>query len=185
MALGYVDRPNFSAAVTQDDVAGAIREVDALVGRLFEKHFGDAADPMTQAEYLSAVFDFATDSLPPAAGRAELLSPDDPRRPTASRHTLEGDLMWFAWALQLEAARAIFGPDEGHPRRTLQMAGVAMGCSANFAWKGHRRTRTEYKPSASTAALLRARGGRWARDYDATVSEVHALYRLREWGEDA
>jgi hypothetical protein len=31
-------------------------EVDALVARLFDKYFGDAADPYTQAAYLEAMF---------------------------------------------------------------------------------------------------------------------------------
>ena len=112
------------------------------------------------------------------------ISDDDPRKPTAGRHTLEGDIMWFAWALQLEAAHAIVGADEGHARRALQMAGVATGCPANFAWRGHRRTRAEYRPDAETASLLRERGMRWATDFGAAAEEVHALFRIREWGSE-
>lgn len=90
--------------------------------------------------------------------------------------------MWFAWALHIEAANAIVGNDEGHARRALLLAGVAMGCSANFAWRGHRRTRKEYRPDLKTAALLRDRGMKWASDFKTTSEEVHALYRIREWG---
>jgi hypothetical protein len=182
--LGHVDRSVFLSVVRGDEVAVAVREVDALVGSLFEKHFGDPTEPSTQQDYLSAMFCFAKDSLPACPERAALLAPGDPRLPTAGRHALEGDLMWFAWALQLEAARALAGRDDQHSRRTLQMAGVALGCGANFAWRGHRRTRSEYAADDATVALLRSRGVRWASDYDAALGEVHALYRLREWGED-
>src|SRR5262249_31486171 len=107
-----------------------------------------------------------------------------PRKPTAGRHILDGDLMWFAWALQLEAAHAIAGIDEGHARRVLLLAGVATGCAANFAWRGHRRTRAEYRPDEATASLLHDRGMRWASDFQASAQEVHALYRIREWGHE-
>jgi len=74
--------------------------------------------------------------------------------------------------------------DGGPARRALLLAGVAMGCPANFAWRGHRRTLPEYRPDDETARLLRERGMRWARDFDAAASEVHALFRFREWGND-
>jgi hypothetical protein len=32
--------------------------------------------------------------------------------------------------------------------------------------------------------LLRQRGLAWANDFDACAREVHALYRIREWGEE-
>ena len=91
--------------------------------------------------------------------------------------------MWFAWALVLEAADAVRG-DAGRARRALQMAGVATGCPANFAWRGHRRTRSEYRRDAETAALLHERGLAWASDLAAGAREVRALYVIREWGED-
>ena len=64
------------------------------------------------------------------------------------------------------------------------LAGVAAGCPANFAWRGHRRTRPEYRPDDATAARLRGRGHRWAQDFDAARREIYALYRLREFGYD-
>ena len=70
-----------------------------------------------------------------------------------------------------------------HPS-SLQLAGVATGCAANFAWRGHRRTRAEYQPDAATAGVLRERGMRWASDFAAAAAEVHALFRIREWGHD-
>ncbi|HLK58755.1 MAG TPA: hypothetical protein VKU00_19440, partial [Chthonomonadaceae bacterium] len=147
-------------------------------------YFGDATDPYVRADYLEAIFRFATDTLPPATERDSRISDADPRKPTAGRHTLDGDLMWFAWALQIEAAHAIVGADDAHARRALLLAGVATGCGANFAWRGHRRTRTEYGPDTTTAGLLRDRGMRWAGDFEAAAAEVHALYRIREWGSE-
>ena len=90
-------------------------------------------------------------------------------------------MMWFVWALQLEAAEVVADRSDA-PTRALLLAGVATGCAANFAWRGHRRTRAEYRADASTAALLRERGQRWALDFDAAAAEVHELFRIREWG---
>jgi len=201
MALETSSRDAFLEEVRKPDVAAAILEVDALVGRLFTRHFGDAGDPLVRADYLTGVFRFAIDALPPATERDARIPEGDWRKPTAGRHTLDGDIMWFAWALQLEAAHAIDAgrtaqsasvpaaesPHAGwtadDARRALLMAGVACGCPANFAWGGHRRTRAEYRADAETAALLHERGLRWAGDFAAAAVEVHALYRIREWGE--
>jgi hypothetical protein len=186
MALELDSRDAFTAEVIKPDVAAAVMEVDALVGRLFGKHFGDAADPAVQADYLEGIFRFAIDVLPPAIERDALIPEGDWRKPTAGHHTLDGDIMWFAWALQLEAAHAIASEvsDVDHARRALLLAGVASGCPANFAWRGHRRTRAEYAPNDETIRLLRERGMRWASDFSACASEVHALYRIREWGDE-
>ena len=136
-------------------------------------------------DYLEATFLFAIDDLPPATERAARIAPADPRSATAGRHTLDGDLMWFAWALELEAARIVAGDGDGdHARRALFMAGVAMGCGANFAWRGHRRTRAEYHADDATRTLLMTRGSAWALDFAAASAEVRALYRIREWGSD-
>jgi hypothetical protein len=184
MALSLDSPTVFADRVRVPEVAAAVKEVDALIARLFAKYFGDAADPRVQADYLEAMFRFATDSLPPAIERDARISDADPRKPTAGRHNLDGDLMWFAWALQIEGAYAIVGIDEGHARRALLLAAVATGCAANFAWRGHRRTRAEYRPDAATASLLRDRGMQWASDFQAAAHEVHALYRIREWGHE-
>jgi hypothetical protein len=184
VALLYDPLSVFADEVRAPEVASAVMEVDALVGRLFAKYFGDASDPYTQADYLEAIFRFATDSLPPAVLRDARISDDDPRKPTAGRHTLDGDIMWFAWSLQIEAAYAIVDVDRDHARRTLQLAGVATGCAANFTWRGHRRTRPEYHADARTAGLLRERGMQWTGNFQAAAEEVHALYRIREWGHE-
>ncbi len=183
-ALSGENRDSFAREVRASSVAAAVLEVDALVGRLFAKHFGDPADPSVQADYLEAMFRCGTDSLPPATERGSRIAHDDWRKRTAGRHMIDGDLMWFAWALHIEAAHIIAGIDGDHPRRTLQLAGVATGCPANFAWRGHRRTRTEYAPNEETARLLRWRGMRWATDFGGGLREAHALYRIREWGHE-
>lgn len=185
MALMTEPASTFEREVLKPDISAAVMEVDSLVGRLFERHFGDPAEPEVQADYLAATFSFAIDSLPPATERDRLIPEGDWRKPTAGRHTLDGDLMWFAWSLQLEAAQLIAPErDSGHARRALQIAGVATGCPANFAWRGHRRTRSVYARNDLTAQRLHRQGMMWARDFDAAAAEVHALFRIREWGED-
>ena len=184
MALQYDATPdNFLAEVRASEVSAAVIEVDALIGRLFAKHFGDATEESVRVDYLEAILRFATDTLPPATERDSRIAEADPRKRTAGRHTLEGDLMWFAWALQLEAAQAISDIDDGYPRRALLLAGVASGCPANFAWRGHRRTRPEYQANRETAQTLRARGMLWANDFHGAAREIHALYRIREGGD--
>jgi hypothetical protein len=182
MALGSIDAEKFAEQVRVPDVASAVMEVDALVANLFRKHFGQTSDPGVISDYLEAIFRCATDSLPPATERDEKIPADDWRKPTAGRHMIESDLMWFAWTFHLEASHLIAGQDRDHARRTLQLAGIATGCAANFAWRGHRRTRPEYHPDQATAVLLRERGLQWATDFAAAAAEIHALFRLREWG---
>jgi hypothetical protein len=184
-ALNSGSHEDFRALVREPEVAAAVLEVDDLVSGLFARHFGDAADPAVQADYLEATFRFALDVLPPATEREARLAPGDWRKRTAGRHTLDGDLMWFAWALHTEAVEALRGraDSSAQARRALTLAGIAAGCPANFAWRGHRRTRAEYRPDEATLELLRARGLAWARDYDAAAAEIRALYQIREWGE--
>jgi len=184
MALSNDSSEAFVAEVRKPEVASAVMEVDSLVARLFTDHFGDATDPRVQIDYLEAIFQFATDSLPPAVERYGRIRDDDPRKRTAGRHTLDGDLMWFAWALHVEAAIAIAGETGDNSLRALMLAGVATGCPANFAWRGHRRTRSEYHADPGTTDLLRKRGVEWISDPHAAAEEIHALYRIREWGED-
>ena len=176
--------PPFSVAARKADVAEAVIEVDGLLDRIFEKHFGNAADPETHADYLEAIFRFATNALPPAVERDAKIPDDDPRKPTAGHHRLEGDLMWFAWALVLEAASLLCLADGRQTRRNLMLAGVATGCPADFAWRGHRRTRPEYAPDQATVRLLRERGMAWVLSRPECLREIHALYRIREWGSD-
>lgn len=184
MALRTGGAEDFAREIRVPSVALAVMEVDALVADLFAKYFGDAADPGAQRAYLDAMFRCGIDSLPPAAERDARIPEDDWRKPTAGRHIIDSDVMWFAWALHLEASHLLAGQDGGQARRTLQLAGIAAACPANFAWRGHRRTRPEYRPDRDTAGLLLERGTHWASDFDAAIQEIHALYRIREWGDE-
>jgi hypothetical protein len=188
MAL-YPDSPGqdrtaaFGESVHAPEVSEAVMEVDDLVARLFGKHFGDAADREVRRDYLEGILLFATDMLPPATERAARIAADDPRARTAGRHTLDGDIMWFAWAVELEAAHLVARRDTRRAFHSLLMAGIAIGCPANYAWRGHRRTRSEYGRNGETRRLLHARGMQWASDFNAAAGETRALFRIREWGE--
>lgn len=177
LARGAGSHADFLAHVRAPDVADAVREMDALVAVIFARHFGAANDPAVQADYLSGMFRFAIDALPPATERAARIPDGDRRKATAGRHALESDRLWFAWALQLESANALVGRDGDHAMRALMMAGVAMGCAASFAWRGHRRTPRVHRRAAATRDTLGAQGLRWASDFAAATAEVHALYR--------
>jgi hypothetical protein len=182
MALRSGTEEAFAAAVAENDTAAAIVEVDELLDDLFAQHFGDPSRESARHRYLDAIQRFATDALPPATERAARIPDGDPRARTAGRHTLDSDLMWFAWALHIEGASRLRGPEAGQARRNLMMAGVACGCGADFAWRGHRRTRPEYHPDEPTTRLLHDRALSWATDFRAACDEVHSLYRIREWG---
>jgi hypothetical protein len=181
--MALTGRAGFADSVRDPKISAAVLEVDALIAGLFTKHFGDASDSAIQSEYLNATFLFAIDALPPATERDARIADSDPRKRTAGRHTLDGDIMWFAWSLHTEAAE-LLAPGSAHARRALSLAGVAMGCAANYAWHGHRRTRPEYADNEETARLLHQRGLSWAGDFAAAAAEVHALYRFREWGHE-
>ena len=128
------------------DVADAVLGVDDLLAELFERHFGDAADPGVREDYLEAVHRFATDTLPAAPQRLARVPDGEPRRRTAGRHTLDGDIMWFCWALHTEAAQ-LLDPDSraARYRRPLMLAGVAAGCRPT-------------SPGVATAAPARSTG---------------------------
>jgi hypothetical protein len=182
-ALYGGDEPNFARIVRSEPVRSAVAEVDDLVADLFVRHFGDAAHGGVRADYLAAMHHFACDTLPAASDRAERIAADDPRKRTAGRHTLDGDIMWFAWALQLEAAQLV-QPTTHAARHALLMAGVATGCAANFVTRADRRTRSAYVAAPDLAALVLDRGLGWADDFAGATDEVHALFRIRQWGED-
>ncbi|MEP7076974.1 MAG: hypothetical protein ABI878_14305 [Acidobacteriota bacterium] len=183
-ALLQKPEADFLREARSPSVAAALTEVDEFVGGVFAKHFGDASDPAVQEDYLEALFQFGIDNFPPATERYNLIADDDPRKSTAGRNALDGDIMWFAWSLQLEGAQANLDGDSGFARRSLQLAGVALGCPANFAWRAHRRTREEYSPDQATRDLLFLRARSWIKDFDATATEIGALYRIREWGSE-
>jgi hypothetical protein len=184
MALSLDSREKFIEEARVPDVAAAVLEVDRLVSRLFSWHFGDASDPRVQEDYINAMLCFGCDTLPPATERAAQFSDSDPRKKAAGRYAMEIDLVWFSCALHLEAVHAIYGVDEDHARRALMLAGIAVGCSADFVWRGHRQSRPEYSKDFQTAYLLRNMGAEWAGDFRGAAREVHALFRIREWGRE-
>jgi hypothetical protein len=185
MALALDSRQKFIEEARVPDVAAAVLEVDRLISRLFRKHFGDASDPRVQEDYINAMLCFGCDMLPPATARAARFSDDDPRKTGAGRYAMEFDLVWFSCALHIEAVHAIFGVDDEHARRSLMLAGIAVGCSADYVWRGHRQSRSEYSRDFQTAYLLRNMGVDWASSFTAAAREVHALFRIREWGKEA
>ncbi len=183
-ALGLDPGGDFSRLAAEEPVASAALELDDLVCRAVRSHFGDPAEASVRADYLRAIYGCATDTLPAATERAARVPPGDPRQRTAGRHTIEGDMMWFVWALEVETARAAAGPgrDERRHLHALALAGVATGTAASFAKGGHRRTRSEYRDNVATRQLLQDRGMRWAQDVEAAAAEVHELFQIREWG---
>ncbi|MBV8806071.1 MAG: hypothetical protein JO042_13515 [Sinobacteraceae bacterium] len=182
MALSLDTREKFVDEARMPEVAAAVLEVDRLVSRLFKEHFGDPSDPSVQEDYINALLCFGCDMLPPATERAACFADDDPRKAGAGRYTMEFDLVWFSCALHLEAVHAIYGVDEEHARRSLMLAGIAVGCSADYTWRGRRQTRSEYSRDFQTAYLLRNMGMVWAGNFAAACKEVHTLFRIREWG---
>src|SRR5262249_24429370 len=126
VALRSAPPSSFVQAVSVPEVSNAIIEVDALVGRLFAQHFGDPTDAGTRGQYLDAMHLFAIDALPPATRRDDLVPDGDHRKRTAGRHTLDSDVMWFAWALHLEATDLLTPPGDSAAasRRALMMAAV-------------------------------------------------------------
>jgi hypothetical protein len=184
MALSLDNRQKFIDEARMPEVAAAVLEIDRLFSRLFKSHFGNAADPGTQADYINAMLCFGCNTLPPASDRAAQIAADDPRKASAGRYCMDADLMWFCWALHLEAVHAVIGVDEEHARRSLMLAGICVGCSSDFIWSGRRRSRPEYSRDFQTAYLLRNMGAKWADDFDEGRAEVHALFRIREWGHE-
>jgi hypothetical protein len=184
MALSLDSRDKFVEEARAPEIAAAVLEVDRLVSRLFKAHFGDASDPRVQEDYINAMLCFGCDMLPPATGRQACFTDGDPRKAAAGRYAMEFDFVWFACALHIEAVHAVYGVDEEHDRRSLMLAGLAVGCSADFVWRGHRQSRAEYSRDFQTAYLLRNMGVEWAGNFAAACKEVHALFRIREWGRE-
>ena len=184
-ALGQDGDHTFEQHAMAPAVVDAAVELDDLVERLFAEHFGPAGGDVIRRDYLAALHTFAIDALPPATERLGRIPDGDPRRRTAGRHTIDADMMWFVWAMQLEIAELAHGESarpRGGARRALLMAAIAAACPAQFVALGHRRTRPEYACDQATFDLLRSRAMVWSRSFSAATDEVHALYRIREWG---
>ena len=176
----------FEAQARQPQVVEAVLAVDELVRRVVRTHFGKAG-PLDALAYLDAMERFGKDTLPECPERFERVPENDFRKTSALHHTIEGDVMWFAWAVHLECAELVAPPDpDAHAVRSLLMAGVVQGCSFDFATRKRCRTRREYA-SGDAAAWL----GIWSRarecslDFSRGAKEVRELFRIREYGEAA
>jgi hypothetical protein len=170
---GGMSRPLCSAALDTDFI---VKDVSAPIANVV------AAIRKQAPSYVVLRRPWQGKTLDYAFAAEEILN-HPKAHPSNGRHMIDSDIMWFAWAVHLEAADIIARQhNEDHARRALQLAGIATGCAANFAWRGHRRTRSEYGRDDRTAISLRERGMQWASDFEAGAREVHALFRIREWG---
>jgi hypothetical protein len=74
--------------------------------------------------------------LPECPERFERVPEHDMRKSSALHHTIEGHVMWFAWAVRLECAELAAPADpEAQALRRLLMARAALGCSFDFAFE--------------------------------------------------
>lgn len=52
---------------------------------------------------------FRRNTLPECPEQYALIPDDNGRKSSALHHTIEGDIMWFAWAVHLECAALVAG----------------------------------------------------------------------------
>lgn len=179
-------RERFEAAVRQPKVAEAVLAVDELVLRIVRSHFAQGADGIDAFAYLDAMERFGKDTLPANPERYECIPIHDSRKSSALHHTIEGDIMWFGWSVHLECATLVAPPDAAtRDLRALMMAGIALGCSFDFAFRKRCRTRREYV-SADSAASERiwARARQCSLDFEEAAREVRTLFRIRQFGDE-
>jgi hypothetical protein len=169
----------------RSEVADAVVAVDRLVQGLANQHF--RVDGVLEIEaYLDAIERFACDTLPERPERYQRIPDDDPRKPYSLRHRMAGDIMWFAWAVHLEAVQIVAPatPDE-EQMRALLMAGVAFGCSMDYAFSGRCRTRREYEAGGYKAwRAIWKKGRELTSDFDRAAAEVRSLFFIRAYGDD-
>jgi len=173
-------RRRFEGLARQPEVAEAVIAVDLLVTRLLEEHFGDGHGGLDLEAYFDAIERFALDTLPGCPDRYALISDDDGRKASSPTHQIAGDLMWFAWATHLECAELV--AEEPSPARALLMAGIELGCSMDYAFRGRGRTRTEYRSrDAGAWSRIWERGRETAGDFDAAAADVRDLFFIRTY----
>jgi len=164
------------------EMAEAAPAVDELVSRLVREHFARPDGSLDADAYFDALERFAVDTLPACPDRFALIASDDPRKASSISHTVAGDIMWFAWAVHLECAQLVApATDE---MRALLMAGVALGCSMDYAFLGRCRTRAEYQSRDGAAwSKIWARARECVRDFDRAAAEVRELFFIRAYGD--
>ncbi len=178
MVLWSGDEARFHEAMQPPEVVEAVLAVDDLVRRIARDHFGD-----DHLAYLDAMERFGRDTLPPSPERFALIPEDDGRKSTSLHHTIEGDIMWFGWAIHLECAQRLGPPD---PIRALLMAGVALGVSFDYAYRRGYRTRVEYQSKDQEAwRRIWERALGCVSDFDAGAREVRQLFLIREYGDES
>ena len=191
VALDTRETPDFSLeerfaqSVRDPEVTEAVLAVDELVRRIVSNHFNDGSGRLDALAYLDAMERFGRDTLPENPERYALIPDDDPRKSSALHHTIEGDIMWFAWALHLECAELVAPADpQGQAVRRLLMAGTALGCAFDSAFRHGYRTRKEYQ-SADDGAWSRiwARARLCAASFAAGSREMRELFRIRTFGD--
>jgi len=133
-------------------VAEAVLAVDDLVCRLVRQHFGSESGRVDAMAWLDAMERFGKDTLPENPARFARIPTHDPRKSTSLHHTIEGHIMWFAWAAQLECAELADPQSANAGLRSLVMAGIALGCSFDFAFRKRCRTRNEYVAAEPVAS---------------------------------
>jgi hypothetical protein len=176
---------HFEREVCQPQVAEAVLAVDELVLGLVHKYFTDAKGSFDGLAYLDAMERFGKDILPPSPERYERVPDHDARKRSSLHHTIEGDIMWFGWAVHLECTGLVAAPGaEAQALRCAMMAGIALGCSFDFAFRGRRRTRKEYLTAdAEATARIWTRAQECMHDFASAAREVRELFRIREYGD--
>jgi hypothetical protein len=160
----------------------AARAVEWLVNSIVQSHFGEPPDRLA---YFEAIERFARNQLPPTPDRLARVPDDDLRKATALHHTMDGDIMWFAWAVHLECAH-LLGSHETKDdlQRALLMAGVILGCSMDYAFSGRCRTRREYQSQDETARKrILERANACAEDFQVASAEARRLFFIRTFGD--
>jgi hypothetical protein len=176
---------HFESHIRQPHVTEAVLAVDELVLSLLREHFCDATGSIDKLAYLDAMERFGKDTLPACPERYERLPEHDPRKTSSLHHTIEGDIMWFGWAAHLECANLV-GPQNAEVQalRCLMMAGVALGCSFDFAFRGRRRTRKQYLTADhQVTSRIWSAAQKCTRDFAWAAKEVRELFRIREYGD--
>lgn len=175
----------FRSQVHQPKVEDAVIAVDELVCRLVREHFSTSTGSIDALAYLDAMERFGRDSLPESPDRFERIPNHDARKSTSLHHTIEGHIMWFAWAMHLECVEMVAGRQSPNAELwPLLMAGIALGTSFDFAFRKRCRTRSEYLAGDSAASSrIWSRALELANDFDKGVREMKCLFRIREYGE--
>jgi hypothetical protein len=166
---------------SRPEAIDAALALDALVRGIVREQLA----PLDGDTYFDALERFALDTLPGCPQRSALIADDDPRKRSSPTHTIAGDVMWFAWALALECAQLVAPTSrEAELDRALFMAGVAVGCSMDYTFRGRGRTRRAYHGRDAQAwERIWAMGHALRHDFDAAAAEVRELFYIRTYSD--